>query len=62
MGPFIHGYNSNTQTTEFYTFCKDISGPDIGLEQSRILELVKEEPGHSVEKPIYMNASFIAGP
>ena len=32
------------QTTEFFTFCKKISGPDIGPEQERVLELVKTEP------------------
>ncbi len=42
--PSYMDIDSIPQTTEFYTFCKDISGPDVGLEQSRILELVKEEP------------------
>jgi N-methylhydantoinase A/oxoprolinase/acetone carboxylase beta subunit len=32
------------QATEFFTFCKDVNGFDLGEDQRRVLELVKQEP------------------
>lgn len=32
------------QATEFYVFCKKVSGPEVGPEQEKVLELIKNEP------------------
>jgi N-methylhydantoinase A/oxoprolinase/acetone carboxylase beta subunit len=32
------------QATEFYIFCKKVTGPDIGPDQEKVLELVRTEP------------------
>jgi N-methylhydantoinase A/oxoprolinase/acetone carboxylase beta subunit len=32
------------QVTEFYVFCKKVSGPDVGPDQERLLDLIRTEP------------------
>ena len=57
-GKWVPSYmdlDSIPQSTEFYIFCKKVSGPDVGPEQEKVLELVKSEPRSLYEIADLMN-------
>ena len=43
------------QVTEFYIFCKKITGPEVSPDQEKVLELVKDEPRSLYEIADMMN-------
>ncbi|MBI0582970.1 MAG: hydantoinase/oxoprolinase family protein [Methanomassiliicoccus sp.] len=43
------------QVTEFYTFCRNVFGPDLGKDHERVIELLKQEPRSLYELAELMN-------